>query len=116
MYEYSAIVLKCVDGDTVDAQLDLGFNVYIKERFRLIGINAPEMHGESKVAGLVTQARLKELIEGKIVTIQSHKVEKYGRWLARIWLPKTLESVNDLLVRENLATPYMVEDLIFDKG
>jgi len=42
MYRYQAKLIRVVDGDTVDAEIDLGFNIYIRERIRLMGIDTPE--------------------------------------------------------------------------
>ena len=66
MYEYRARVLKVVDGDTVDVDIDLGFGVWLKdERVRIMGIDTPESRTRDKVEkkfGLAAKARLKELL------------------------------------------------------
>lgn len=116
MYEYSAKIVKVVDGDTVDAHVDLGFDVGVNIRFRLYGINAPEIHSKDpaeKTAGLATMNRLIALAEGKLVSIKTHRdaKEKFGRYLAELypWLdPKAVpdKSINQILVDEGLAKPY----------
>lgn len=90
MYEYKATVLRVVDGDTYDIDVDLGFSARIKHRFRLNGIDTPETwrprneaereHGE-KAAEFV-----RGLIEGKTITLCSHKLGIYGRYDADITL------------------------------
>lgn len=87
MYEYRAKLNRVVDGDTVDLIIDLGFNVSLKERFRLLGINAPEVRGPEKVRGKEATAALQKLIEDTpelIVRTEKDSKGKYGRWLC--WL------------------------------
>ena len=70
MYTYDAKVVRVVDGDTIDALIDLGFNVHKKIRIRMVGINTPESRTrdlEEKKRGLAAKARLKEILkENKI--------------------------------------------------
>ena len=67
MYEYKAKVVKIVDGDTVDVDIDLGFGVTLKdERVRIMGIDTPESRTSDKVEkvfGLAAKERVKQLIE-----------------------------------------------------
>ena len=71
MYEYKAKVIKVVDGDTVDVDIDLGFGVWMRdERVRLMGIDTPESRTRDKVEkkfGLASKARIKQLLHGDIV-------------------------------------------------
>ena len=102
MYEYKFKFLRVVDGDTVDGVIDLGFNVSLKERVRLYGINAPETRLQrsikdvkerraEKERGLKAKARLKELLtqaekqpEGLYIETFLDKKGKYGRVLGDI--------------------------------
>ena len=64
MFEYNATVTKVVDGDTIDAMVDLGFGTWKKVRIRMHGINAPESRTrdlEEKKKGLAAKARLIEM-------------------------------------------------------
>jgi micrococcal nuclease len=91
MYEYRVNVVKVVDGDTVDVDIDLGFGMWIKdERVRIMGIDTPESRTRDKVEkvfGLASKARLKELLGKKAIlkTQVSKKGEdmkgKFGRIL-----------------------------------
>ena len=67
MYEYRCKVLKVIDGDTVDIDIDLGFGIWLKnERVRLYGIDTPESRTrdlEEKKFGLAAKVRLKELLK-----------------------------------------------------
>jgi len=103
MYEYKARVIRIYDGDTVVVLVDLGFNVSVKETLRLSGLNAPELKGEEKGDGLVSRDRLRDKILNKEVTIKTFKdsTEKYGRYIAEIYLEK--ENINEWLIAEGLA-------------
>ena len=109
MYEYKAKLDRVVDGDTVDALIDLGFDVWVKKRIRLEGIDAPETRTrdlEEKDRGLVTKERLTGLLEasnGEFVLV-SHGVGKYGRCIGTIYIDK--ENINQLLLSEGLAEKY----------
>ena len=121
MYTYNAKVVKVVDGDTIDALVDLGFDTWKQVRIRMQGINAPESRTrdlEEKKLGLAAKARLKEILKenkNKFILI-SHGVGKYGRCLGEIFVENTpggqdlypyLEvSVNRVLINEGHAVEY----------
>jgi micrococcal nuclease len=112
MFEYMARVLEVIDGDTIDVSVDLGFSVQHTIRIRLYGINTPETrtrNKEEKQKGLAAKARLKELVEGKFVSIKTKKdnTEKFGRYLAEIYLDNT--NINQTLITEGHAQPYFGE-------
>ena len=104
MYDYRAEVLRWVDGDTVDLLVDLGFTVLVRQRFRLLGIDTPEVRGVEREDGLRASAFAEALAPvGSTVLVRSHKTGKYGRWLGEIWplgegSGDPLPSVNDALV------------------
>jgi len=104
MYEYRANIIKVYDGDTVTAEIDLGFNITITEKLRLARINTPEVRGEERELGLISRDRLRELILDKEVTIKTFKDKKgkYGRYIADIIINDDL-CVNDWLVTEGLG-------------
>jgi micrococcal nuclease len=107
LFNYRAKVIHVVDGDTVDFSVDLGFNLSISIRTRLIGINAPERFTpEGKAASEYLQ---KLLPEGHTFTISTDKMpgDKYGRWLASIWIDSST-TVNDKMLAEGHAKPFMV--------
>jgi len=115
MYEYKAIVRKIYDADTITVDIDLGFGTWLKnQQIRLYGINAPEVRGESKVAGFAARDILIKWIPiGSEIIIRTHKddKEKYGRWLGEIFVPdiatKELASINEQLVGGGYAVRYM---------
>ena len=82
MYEYTAKITSVYDGDTVTGDVDLGFGIWIKkQKFRLMGIDTPEIRTkdkDEKVRGYEARDRLRELILGKTVRIRSFGKGKYG--------------------------------------
>ena len=117
MYTYNIDLLKVVDGDTIDAKIDLGFNVSIKKRVRFSGVNTPECRTkdlEEKAKGLAAKDRVKQLLEGtNKIQLTSHGVGKFGRCLGEIHIDVvdgketlTLESLNELLIKEGHAVEY----------
>lgn len=112
MYEYKCKVLNVVDGDTVDCEIDLGFHIKKTDRIRLLGINTPELNskdpGERDNAG-IAKKRVQDLAP-LVTLIKTHldKSDKYGRLLGTLFIEGDPVSVNDKLVTEGLAVPYMV--------
>ena len=88
MYEYRATVDRVIDGDTVDLIIDLGFNIKIKIRGRLEGVDTPERghpdwsHATDVCKNLLQKAQANNDSEYLIVT--TTKTGKYGRWIVRI--------------------------------
>ena len=111
MFEYNATVVKVVDGDTIDAMVDLGFGTWKKVRIRMHGINAPESRTrnlEEKKKGLAAKARLIEMLkenENQFILI-SHGVGKFGRCLGEIYLKGHENSLNKQLIWEGHGTEY----------
>ena len=115
MYTFTAEVEKVLDGDSVWLKVDVGFRLTFRDNFRLVRINAPETRSrdlEEKARGQVSKARLEELLPvGSSVVIRTAKAGKYGRWLAEIYVDDgygELVNINDIMVDEGLAVPYMV--------
>ena len=118
MYYYNAVLVRVVDGDTIDAIIDLGFDVQVKKRIRLSGINAPESRTRNKVEkklGLAAKERLIDILDGaaNVFEIESKELGKYGRVLGRLYINKlagkdvlTQVCINDMLVKEGHATEY----------
>lgn len=130
MYEYKASVARVVDGDTIDMVVDMGFHMTAKLRFRVLGINTPELRRGSqaeKAKARRATERVEDLCEearvhkGEFsIVIRTEKADSFGRWLAEVWLPvgipslplteheeETMVSLGDILLEEGLATPYM---------
>lgn len=111
MYTYSAKIVDVHDGDTVTAIVDLGFRIQTEIKIRLYGINTPEITGASREEGLKSKQRVVSLIMGKNVILKTYKdkQEKFGRWLADIYInEKSTKSINQTLIEEGLAIPFMI--------
>ena len=107
MYEYTAKLDRVVDGDTVDALVDLGFNTWKKVRIRMHGMNAPESRTrdlEEKARGLASKIRLEELLDSGRFTLKSMGVGKFGRCLGIIYIDGI--NINQTLINEGHATEY----------
>jgi len=108
MYEYKATVISVYDGDTVTVDIDLGFGIVLrKQKLRLYGLNTPEVRGAEKEEGKKVRDLLREKILNKKITIKTYKDKKgkYGRWLAEIICND--ESINQWLLTEGHAKPFM---------
>jgi micrococcal nuclease len=122
MYEYVVKKLyKVVDGDTIDVDIDLGFNISYYQRVRLAGIDTPESRTTDKVEkalGLESKKRLDEVLKAatKIVirTEKPDSTEKYGRILGWIFIDDQKISVNESLIKDGFAWEYMGETKIKD--
>mgnify|MGYP003650918726 FL=1 len=118
MYNYNAKCTRVVDGDTIDAEIDLGFDIKVTKRIRLGGINAPESRTRNKVEkklGLAAKERLKEMLEGaaNCFELESQEIGKFGRVIGRLLIDRiagkdviTKVCVNDCLVKEGHAVEY----------
>lgn len=109
-YNYKALITNVVDGDTVDARVDLGFTVSVDIRFRLIGIDTPELNSQYElVREKAKQAKqfVIDAVLNKEILIKSYKPDKYGRWLVDLYTDETAtKTVNQLLVENDLAVFY----------
>ena len=109
---YSCKLVRVVDGDTCDAMIDLGFNVWVKERIRFKGVDTWESRTrdlEEKAKGLAAKAFTKDLLEnsdeGKF-SIISYGKGKYGRVLGELFVKGYEVSVNQLLIENGHAYEY----------
>jgi micrococcal nuclease len=122
MYEYRVKkVTGVVDGDTIDVDIDLGFNISYSQRVRLAGIDTPESRTKDKaekVLGLEVKQRLKDILtNASIVVIRTQKpdsTEKYGRVLGWLFVDGAEKSVNESLIADGYAWGYMGETKIKD--
>lgn len=109
LYHYRATVLSVYDGDTCTLDIDLGLHSWVRdEKVRLARINAPELRGAEREAGLAARDYLRTRIDGRQVWIQTIKDRKgkYGRYIAEIWLedePEVFINLSDELVNTGHA-------------
>ena len=122
MYEYRCKVLKVIDGDTVDVDIDLGFGIVLKdERVRLMGIDTPESRTRDKVEklfGNASKVRLKEMLDNKSGPILKTQINKdgedmkgkFGRILGDFTVyhapTDSWRMVTDIMVEEGHAVAY----------
>ena len=115
MYEYKCKILRVVDGDTVDVDIDLGFGIVLSnERVRIMGIDTPESRTRDKlekIFGLASKTRLKELLgkEGILKTQVNKNGEdmkgKFGRILGD-FVSKDGRMVTDIMIEEGHCVAY----------
>lgn len=116
-YIYRGKLERVVDGDTIDALIDVGFDIWIKKRIRYSGIDTWESRTrnlEEKKLGLAAKARNKELLEkvsskSGYFRLKSHGVGKYGRVLGEIFIEDSKGNqynINETLISEGHAYVY----------
>ena len=110
MFEYNAVLDRVVDGDTVDATIDLGFDTWKKTRIRFYGINTPESRTrdlEEKAFGLAAKQYVKDLMpigSQQIIKTEKDKTGKFGRVLGDFIIEGKL--LTELMIENNHAVPY----------
>ena len=112
MFEYKCKLVRVIDGDTVDIDIDLGFGVWLrKQRIRMYGIDTPESRTrnlEEKKRGLISKAFLKDKIKlAKKLTIKTHKgseTGKFGRILGEVFADGV--NLNLKMCNEGYAVQY----------
>jgi micrococcal nuclease len=108
-YQYKAICTNVVDGDTINVEIDVGFKITTKQRLRLVGIDTPE---RGQVGFYEATEFVYQEVDGKDLAIVTHKTDDFGRYLAEVFVtneytPNLFYSLNDLLLEEGLAKPYI---------
>ena len=121
MFEYNCKIVRVVDGDTVDVDIDLGFDVWLKkQRIRLYGVDTPESRTrdlEEKKYGLAAKQYLIDKLNAGTPILKTFKdgVGKYGRILGEFWVEEVAEesenitvktNINQLMIEEHYAAPY----------
>jgi len=106
-------IAKVVDGDTIDADIDLGFNISLSKRIRLAGIDTPESRTKDeyeKKLGLESKEWLKKHLDGaKDILIKTElpdSTEKYGRIIGHLYINNGQVSVNNKMIDEGYAWEY----------
>ena len=122
MYEYYVRkVENVVDGDTIDAIIDLGFDIMFASRVRLAGIDTPESRTKDlaeKKLGLESKEYIKKLLkDAKSIIIKTEKInstEKFGRVLGWLYINGDTVSINDHMINDGYAWGYMGDTKIKD--
>lgn len=110
-YIRKAKLVRVIDGDTVELDIDLGFGITIRSRVRVLGINTPETKGDSRERGLVAKQFTIDWFakHGPDVVCRTtkDKNDSFGRFLAEI--TSGLHSLGADLLASGNAVPFMVE-------
>lgn len=122
MYEYRVKkLLGVVDGDTIDVDIDLGFDISLMKRVRMAGIDTPESRTSDKaekVLGLESKEYLKKHIKDAqqivIKTELPDSSEKYGRILGWIYIDGATKSINEVMIEDGYAWSYMGDTKVKD--
>ena len=118
MYDYKCELIRVVDGDTVDLNVNLGFDIWVKKRVRLYGIDAPESRTrdlEEKKMGIAATLALKELLDDAInfhngtIRLESkiYERDKFGRVLGVLHLDTSTE---DGTITSTVINRWMVQE------
>lgn len=115
---FPARCVNVVDGDTIDVVIDTGFHCTRTERLRLLGVNAPELHGVTRVEGLAAKVFVQATVDGWQTApagvwplmVRTRKTDVFGRYLAQVW-PAAAGSTADpdlsaLLLASGNAVPF----------
>ena len=117
MYEYKCKILRVIDGDTADVDIDLGFGVWMKkQRIRFAGIDTPESRTRDLVekkygiaAKAYVQSYLPDGSDQTLVTVKDAK-GKYGRILGKFWVFDSKKDawrmLNDMMIEAHMAVEY----------
>jgi len=110
MYEYKATIRRVVDGDSIYVDIDLGFDVWLRNQsIRLYGIDTPECRQKDKARkahGLLAKEYVqKALVVGRTYALRTKEKGKFGRFLGEFKTGKG--AITKLLIKERLAVPYL---------
>ncbi len=106
MYEYHATVLRVVDGDTIDCLVDLGFDVKLSIRLRMAGIDAPERGTPGGTEATLWMCNKLSPRSEIIVRTEKDRREKFGRFLAYVFLVGDVYSLNQQMIDGGIAVIY----------
>jgi micrococcal nuclease len=122
MFEYRVKqVIKVVDGDTIDVDIDLGFSISYSQRLRLAGIDTPESRTTDKLEkslGIESKEYLKSKFkDAKDIVVRTEKPdssEKYGRILGWVYVNGDSKSLNEQMIEDGYAWGYMGDTKVKD--
>jgi micrococcal nuclease len=122
MYEYRVKkLMNVIDGDTIDVDIDLGFDISLARRVRMAGIDTPESRTTDKaekVLGLESKEYLKKMMkDAKTIVIKTQlpdSSEKYGRILGWVYIDGADKSINEQMIEDGYAWGYMGETKVKD--
>lgn len=111
LHNYSINLIRVIDGDTIVADIDLGFNITLNsQHIRLLGIDTPEIRGASFNQGKAVKEFVADFLKDKKLRIHSYKKDNFGRLLADIFYYQDDEwySLCNLLISSEMGEPYHI--------
>ena len=122
MYEYRIKkLISVIDGDTIDVDIDLGFDISLMKRVRMAGIDTPESRTSDKfekTLGLEAKEYLKKHIkDAQSIVIKTElpdSSEKYGRILGWVYVDGGTKSINEMMIEDGYAWGYMGDTKVKD--
>ena len=122
MYEYRVKkLIAVIDGDTIDVDIDLGFDISLMKRVRMAGIDTPESRTSDKfekTLGLEAKEYLKKHIkDAQSIVIKTElpdSSEKYGRILGWVYVDGGTKSINEMMIEDGYAWGYMGDTKVKD--
>lgn len=100
-------VIRVIDGNTVELNIDMGNNTFWRDKFRLLGINAPEKHKTDKAAADAATAFLTDVLKEKGLCVTTYGKDKYGRRLCTLFTNNGYRAnVNVRMIDAGHAVPY----------
>lgn len=110
-YRYLSKIVRVVDGDTLDVEIDLGFHTWRRDRVRLLGVNCPEKHGETKEAGLQAKQFTQEWCDARSGLVEIATTidpnDSFGRVLADVYdREHTGNTLTGALIVSGHGVPY----------
>jgi endonuclease YncB( thermonuclease family) len=111
MYQYTAQLIRVIDGDTLVVNVDLGFYLHQDMILRLRSINTPELKGKEHQQALEAKNFVEEQLKDKNLAIRTYKVEKWGRFLADVYY-----GPSDYTISELFEKGLNLNELLVEKG
>lgn len=100
-FAYDAVCVRVIDGDTLIAKVDCGYNVFVNVTVRVRGVDTPEIRGTEREAGLRSLAFVTDLVADQSLRIQSFKDrQSFARWVCDVWVLDDRGRADPLLLSE----------------
>lgn len=108
-YVYAASLVRVIDGDTIEVDIDLGFFTHVTTRLRLLGVDTPELIGPDRARALIVKSVLTGMLSNRPLKLRTVKSDKYGRFLADVWVEHETDvtHVNQWLIDSGYGIAYV---------
>lgn len=111
LYTFKIRVIRVIDGDTLEGEIELGFGVFMRKKVRIENINTPELRGKDHQQAVQATHSLQQLLNGRqtFITSNEPRYDQYGRVLAHVLVMGQngrLVDAGDFLIQEGLARPW----------